>query len=330
MIVLHIGRNKAASTSLQDFFAERHAELRAAGWDYFPIGHLKDADPRVKGMENTLDVVAYAEANPTRRLLISNEIMSTWPDHFTRGTHDLLRPFDVRILVYVRPYGDWMVSQYAEHVKQGGNPRDIDSYVEATSHHVSVLPNLSVWAEKFGWDKIWVRALDPRALVQGDVVRDCLEVLGLDQALADKRAERRLNTSLNWMRTEFIRAATDPAAVEVWPPPPRPGFQQAAALFQACMVECGIVKTDVEYLTIAQRRKFAAWYNEDMAQIGRKVGRIFPAISAGDAPERPFLPSIAAAPADLRAAFAVKARAQAWPTEVQIVLDRVLAAMKAG
>src|SRR5579859_7868096 len=182
-IYLHIGRNKAGSTSLQDFFLARRETLAAAGLRYCLFGHLKDSVPGVLGFQTQFELAADARAGTERAYLVSNEFMFGWPLEYTASMASGLAGLDVRIIAYIRPYGAWICSAYADAVKNGENSRDFDRYLDWMAPRISAGPYLEGWGEAFGWDRVRIRSLDPGDLAGGDLIGDCLTALGLDPAL---------------------------------------------------------------------------------------------------------------------------------------------------
>ncbi|MEI9987955.1 MAG: hypothetical protein WDN69_35555 [Aliidongia sp.] len=183
-IHLHIGRNKAGSTTLQDFFLAERDTLAASGLRYCLFGHLKDSVPGVLGFQTQFELADHARAGHDRAYLVSNEFMFGWPRDYTDSMAAGLAGFDVRIIAYIRPYGAWVCSAYADAVKHGESSRDFDNYLDWLRPRISAWPYLEGWGEAFGWDRVRVRSIDPRDLEGGDLIGDCLSALGLDPAPA--------------------------------------------------------------------------------------------------------------------------------------------------
>ena len=115
-IVLHIGRNKAGSTTIQDFCLQEQRTLASQGVTYALFGHLSHSRVDTPGFATFEGLREHALAYPRSTLLVSNEFMFGWPDEFTRAAARVLADCDVQILAYIRSYDEWIVSAYA-----GGN-----------------------------------------------------------------------------------------------------------------------------------------------------------------------------------------------------------------
>ncbi|MGB8840292.1 MAG: hypothetical protein WCC64_04410 [Aliidongia sp.] len=263
-IYLHIGRNKAGSTSLQDFFLERRAVLAQAGLRYCLFGHLKDSVPGVPGFATAPELTAYARTEAAPAYLVSNEFLFGWPRDYTDSMVAGLSGCDVRVIAYLRPYGEWVQSAYAEEVRRGLTCLDFDRYLDELHPQISAWPYLEGWAEALGWERIRVRSTDPRDLAGGDLIGDCLTALGLDPALAG--AARRSNRAPPWPVLEMLRRLrelTDEAT-----------FHRVAPSLQLLLEE-GLSETTLppaEYLTSEQAHRLADLYNSDLLRLAERTG----------------------------------------------------------
>jgi hypothetical protein len=263
-IYLHIGRNKAGSTSLQDFFLERRAILEQAGLRYCLFGHLKDSVPGVPGFATAPELAAYARAEAAPAYLVSNEFLFGWPRDYTDSLIAGLAGCDVRVIAYLRPYGAWVQSAYAEEVRRGLTCLDFDRYLDGLRPRISAWPYLEGWAKAVGWERIRVRSTDPRDLAGGDLIGDCLTALGLDHALAGET--RRSNRAPAWPVLEMLRRLrelTDEAT-----------FHRVAAPLQVLLEEClsEVTLPPAEYLTSEQAHWLADLYNGDLLRLAERTG----------------------------------------------------------
>jgi len=306
VIYLHIGRNKVGSTTLQDFFIDRRAELAAGGVGYFLFGHMKDSVPGVPGFAHQLELRDYARGADERALLVSNEFMFGWPEDFTRAVVDGLKGLDARVIAYIRPYDAWLASSYAWDVRIGTNMRDFDGYFDWMRPRVSVLPYLEAWAEGLGWDKLRVRAVDGLGLRWPDLVPDCLEAIGLDPRLGvDAPAG---NQACHWLTTELVRRLIDRNGEEAWDEATLETVLAVSSLFETCLAASPDPVPGVQYLTPAQSRDLTELYNRDVAEISRRTGFAL-APQPLHATERAFLPSLAQVPSAVMREFAARATA---------------------
>ena len=303
-IHLHIGRNKAGSTSLQDFFLAERDTLAAAGLRYCLFGHLHDSVPGVLGFPTQLELADHARAGAERAYLVSNEFMFGWPLDYTDSMATWLAEFDVRIIAYIRPYGAWIRSAYADAVKNGENSRDFDRYLDWMAPRISAWPYLEGWGEAFGWDRIRIRSLDPRDLVGRDLIADCLTALDLAPALATGAG--RSNLAPDWPVVEMLRQLITRDDEAGWQPEARRIADPLRALMTGRLAETPV--PPIEYLTTAQAQSLAELYNRDLELLAERTGVALQ-------PERPTgrdrgaVPDFQQIPPDLRARWAARAAA---------------------
>lgn len=293
-IILHIGRNKAGSTSIQDACLASRDRLALQGIGYGLFGHLWDSDNKLPGWR-TFDALAdHALRFPERSWLVSNEFMSAWPTDYTREAERALRRCDVRIVAYVRRYDQWVRSAYAEDTRTGLNRQDIDIYLAHMRPRVSALPNLRDWAECFGWERMRVRSLDPADLVGADLLTDFAEAIGLNGPLAHVRPG---NVAPHWIELEVIRALAGQC-----PEPDGTGYDRAIIRPLADLLRrIGGDPPDAPYLTADQIDGLLALYNADVETLGHH-GQALTPIADRPTP-RNYLPGLARIPDDIMMAF---------------------------
>lgn len=295
-VILHIGRNKVGSTTIQDFCLARRHELLDRGVDYVMFGHLADSQPGVRGFATFEELMADVRARPGLSRLVSNEFMFAWPDAFTEAAAKALAGADVRIIAYVRPYADWLVSAYAEETRRGMNMRDIDDYLVWMWPRISAWPHLRKWGECFGWKRLTVRALSPGALWRGDLTADFLHAAGLSM---QPREWPRSNVAPHWIELELIRQLAERNGDTEWAGVAAEEAEPLLAELRPLLAQA----PSATYLSLAQRRSLAVLYNEDLERIRRAGGaRLAPAYSDLGV-ERPFTPSLARAPVAVLRAF---------------------------
>jgi hypothetical protein len=110
--------------------------------------------------------------------------MSAWTDEFTREAGRALSDCDVKVIAYLRRYDEWARSAYAEDTRRGMNRRSIDEYIEYLWPRISAMPNLSCWAECFGWDRLRVRSVHPADLIGTNLLTDFAQTIGAPMGLA--------------------------------------------------------------------------------------------------------------------------------------------------
>jgi hypothetical protein len=257
----------------------------------------------VLGFPTQFELADHARTGAERAYLVSNEFMFGWPLDYTASMAAGLAGFDVRIIAYIRPYGAWIRSAYADAVKNGENSRDFDRYLDWMAPRISAWPYLEGWGEAFGWDRIRIRSLDPRDLVGGDLIGDCLTSLGLDPTHA---AAGRSNQAPDWPVVEMLRQLISRDDEAGWEPEGRRISDPLRMLMMECLAEQPV--PPIEYLTAAQEQRLAALYNRDLDLLAERTGVALQ-------PERPTgrdrgaVPSFAQIPADLRRRWAARAAA---------------------
>lgn len=294
---IHIGRNKAASTTLQQFFDARRIELAAEGVDYFLWGAIAKAYPGAPGFTNSDDYAAHLAKRDSRSTLISSEdLLAYGPSYAGSGMLEALRSHPLRIIAYIRDYASWLTSQYAQVATGGFTTLSCDDFYLSERHGVSALPLLERWAEKTSWSALHVRSLDPAGLFGGNVVSDCANILGLAPHLAESHATSRHHTSPHWLCTEImrhLRAANSRADAHTFiadvVQPLRPIVDAAIELEPN-------LPAKVHYWTAEQFEWLVARYNEDVAAISERIGVRIPAMTEQRAAHRTFIPSVKDAP----------------------------------
>lgn len=303
-IFLHIGRNKAGSTSLQDFFLAQREALAADGLRYCLFGHLWESVPGVLGFANQLELAAHARTGTERAYLISNEFMFGWPIDYTDSMAEWLAGFDVRVIAYLRPYGAWIRSAYADAVKNGENSRDFDRYLDWMAPRISAWPYLEGWGEAFGWDRIRIRSLDPRDLTGGDLIADCLTALGLEPGPASSAG--RSNQAPDWPVVEMLRRLITRDDEAGWEATARRIADPLRTLMMECLAETPV--PPIDYLTAEQAERLAERYNSDLDLLAERTGvtlqREHPVEQRCGA-----APDFAGLPAPLRACWIARAAA---------------------
>jgi hypothetical protein len=277
-IVLHIGRNKAGSTTIQDVCLGARAALSDQGIDYLLFGHLAGSREDVAGCATFEELREHALARPGRTLLVSNEFMFGWPAEYTEAAARALHDCDVRILAYIRRYDDWIVSAYAEETRKGMNLRDADAYVAWMAPRTPAWPYLAKWGEGFGWDALRVRTLDRRDLHGGELLADFAHALGVEPLSGGVLQS---NPSPHWLELELVRRLAERNGETEWA-----GVGHAEA--EPLLAELRPMLNEVAprtYLGREARARLLELYAADLDRIGRVGDRtLSPPKPAPDAP----------------------------------------------
>ena len=209
-LFLHIGRNKAGSTTLQTAWIRHSDALLAAGVQYALFGQESPPGRDFPSFSSHMALAQYVQDRPSSSVLVSHEGLCCFhPDFAAAMAADLAR-LDVLLIFYVRPYRDWAVSDYVFNVLLGEQTEDFDAYLGRLGESVRFWPALKVWADAIGWDRVRVRSLHPDDLAGGDLALDGMAALGL--TLPAGGPAPRTNASPAWISTELIRFLLTPPA----------------------------------------------------------------------------------------------------------------------
>jgi hypothetical protein len=212
-LILHIGRHKTGTTSLQKFLSLNDQILLDKHNILYPtsgrrVNYHHPVFWRLINDNNGLDyalrdrVVDEAKERNARKIILSSEILSR--PSVTREQLDTIksefRIFDISVLVFLRKQHDFLESVYAEMIKTG-----ILCY-PAKIHTIDVELNyytfISKYADVFGKDNIIV--LPYKTNSEHSIFNDFLNALGCEP---DNNFifPRRKNTRLPWMYIEVLR-----------------------------------------------------------------------------------------------------------------------------
>jgi len=207
-IVLHIGTEKTATTSLQSFFSMNQATLKGMGiWypcseklDYchrnahFPLAasvHGECPDFIVPGKyfePNILFSKLFDDfkERPERTLLLSAEHFSSRcskPERLSR-LGEIFDGHNVQVVVYLRPQHELLLSAYSTFLKSGGKKTleevSTQQWLRPGAIYFNYLRMLERWWGMFGKERITVRIFQKQQFSGGDIYTDFLSVLGVD------------------------------------------------------------------------------------------------------------------------------------------------------
>ena len=233
--IIHIGTEKTGSTSLQHFLAENRPQLAAQGILYpitpgatchtrlmtYCLNNNRQDDSHVymglldperrrqwqQKFANELNQeLTQASANGISTVIFSSELFHsrlTHPEEIT-ALKALLSPYfdSIRVLIYLRRQDELAVSLYSTRLKYCEN--DAGYFNEQDPHsaffNYSIL--LHLWAEVFGHSNINARVFSKTKLLQGDLIYDACQQLGINsQHLSASPAH---NPSLNQHGQVFL------------------------------------------------------------------------------------------------------------------------------
>lgn len=308
-LFLHIGRNKAGSTTLQTFFAAHAQWLAARGVRYSLFGHESESRADLPGYPSHLHLLEALRDSRDSSILVSNEWISALPADFVAPMVRDLAGARVQVLVYIRPYRDWIVSCYGNDVRRGFNGRDFDSYAARFADRISVWPTLRLWGEGLGWHRVRVRSLDYFDLQGGHLINDCLAAMGLPHPTG--KIASRSNENPPWTAIELLRLAADRPDGDGWDDTQLATAAVLTDLMRRARQSCGVAIPHAVYLPHEQAKWLAALYNHDLEQIAAHTGaRLRP--DEVYHPSRSFLPTAAHIPVELLRDIARRAALPAY------------------
>ena len=279
--------------TLRELFARHAAEWRSQGLHYAMFGHDGSAHPELPFFDNHLSLADYFSRGADQSVLISNETLSCFTPEFTRAIASGLAGVNTRVLFYIRPYRDWVLSSYKFDVRTGCNGRDFDRYLTDLEPQISVWPMLEIWGETLGWDHVRVRSLHPADLVGGDLITDCTAALDVPPPPGP---HVRINAGPGWMATELLRLTITADCSLGWDHSGQAVAEALHELHNAAVAATGTAEVPATYTTPAQADLLAGWYNADLDALARRSGtRLQPDPGSLSGP-RAFLPSAAHVP----------------------------------
>jgi hypothetical protein len=217
-VVIHAGRHKTATSSIQKFLAGNEAVLAEQHGILYPsegrdpkqhfhhplfrsvVEDLKAPDPQIIEA-----AVSRAQHLGCHTVLFSSEMLSR--GNLDRAHFELLKQtftqYDLRIILYLRNQGDFLESTYANRIRFGLlSAPDRISDLDA---HLDYYNFVARFADVFGKNALHVRSYD-NALHRGVLV-DFLEAIGVSQHEGIRFDQERANERLPWLYLALLRHA---------------------------------------------------------------------------------------------------------------------------
>lgn len=187
-IVFHLGDPKTGTTSIQEVLAT--GNWRSDGADLLytaPINHLPLAatlhDPAQfsRRAERFTRLRRELEASGAETAVISAELFDIVDPALLRETLERYLPDHagrVRLVAYVRPHAERLVSAYAERVKQGIFHKSLEAFHQQMKRQRRLFyaPRCSAWRDVFG-ARYSLRPMIRAYLKNGDVVQDFMDIV---------------------------------------------------------------------------------------------------------------------------------------------------------
>lgn len=216
-LVVHLGDTKTGSTSIQKVLKQK--AYKTAGEEicyptqnhhnalvrtltrkrHLPqrevrFGSVYDRMSKSKAKLGVVSAEHFQFANPE---LFAQAARQYWPD-----LHE-----NMRLISYIRPHHEKLLSSYSERVKLGIVSRDFNAFVEEIfeSKLLDYAPRLQAWREVFG-DRFVAKPFVRSAFYKEDVVEDFFKyALGHENFSIDGTATS--NTSLTLPQLSLLRLA---------------------------------------------------------------------------------------------------------------------------
>lgn len=236
-LILHTGLHKTGTTSVQKMLHQNRAGLARQGflypqtgladgvanWGHHPLAYALRS-PQT-GREIWTALRAEVEAAQLPNVIVSSEELSLLPfPTFPalqpyRLIAELFKGYQIIVLCYLRPQEDMAASLYNHHVKSVGETRDILAFLADVAPRLDYMQYLHVASAALGDAALHVRRYGPQWL-QGDILEDLAQHIGLDLNAGLTRPKAELNpgltdAGLTAMRAANLRLKDNPGTLKV-------------------------------------------------------------------------------------------------------------------
>ena len=217
--IIHIGRHKTGTTSIQHFLAINEDLLLDKYGIYYPeIGRdplmnyhhplFRDWADNKKKLDLQLinEIIENAKRKSASRILLSSEILSR--DSITETKWNQLKEAfndEISIIVYLRRQDNYLQSLYAEEIKHGLIKSK--STIKDTKTNLDYFQFLAPICRTFKKNRIIVKSFD-RA-IKLDLYQDFLINLGITFNDEFQLPPDKLNQSLPWRYLKIVKYAND-------------------------------------------------------------------------------------------------------------------------
>jgi len=237
--IVHIGTEKTGTTSLQKFLYINRERLKKINYLYpvsinnagaFPntalsaycANHIHDyhlknniktlAQKDAFNKELKINFLKELKSNNGKDLIISSE-------HFhsrvrtikgMQRLKDILRGYNIKIVIYLRPQVDMAISHYSTALKSSNSTQTLTEYIK----HICKIDNyycnykkiLDNWSAVFGKENLIVRLYSRQELQDGDIIKDFLHLSGVSDNISDFIFPDKENTSINIIGQQLVLA----------------------------------------------------------------------------------------------------------------------------
>ncbi len=191
--ILHIGRHKTGTSSLQKFLRQNRSTLAQHGYYYPNTDSSKDAHHAIarnfnrkvlrlgnkvelKLLRDSLDSLFKEISDRSETILLSSEAFQNCDPVLVAKRFD---PKCTKVIVYIREQVDYVISSYQQAVHETSLSASLE---ESVSKYPDYDNFINRWVSAFGRDNIVVRVYDRRYLCRADIIHDFMSFLGVPTA----------------------------------------------------------------------------------------------------------------------------------------------------
>lgn len=214
-LILHLGDRKTGSTSIQTALASQAASSVAGRiiyptrWNHNALVNAIRGGAKPGILEEKANSIRQRlQKSDARYGIISAEQFEVAPPEAVQ--HFLHSYFPewkgrVRLIAYIRPHADRLLSSFAERSKLGGGGKNIRALHEnfKASGFLEYAPRLRAWRSVFG-DNLTIRPFRRELLFEQDVVRDFFEFAFRGQEMSVRQVDVR-NESVSLQDLAMLR-----------------------------------------------------------------------------------------------------------------------------
>jgi hypothetical protein len=190
-LVIHIGGHKTGSTTIQEAFAARQVQLAGASIQYPArldhnylradiISHVKGTPLPTRGprLLSLVQLSRRIQKTKDKYILLSAEYFEcVEPRIFKDIVDQHFAPVvdEIKIVAYVRPHAQRLLSGYSEALKIGWFQDDLEAFFQknVTDGTLNYAPRFAKWRDAFG-DAFILRPMIAKEIVGGSVLDDFL------------------------------------------------------------------------------------------------------------------------------------------------------------
>jgi hypothetical protein len=213
--VLHIGRHKSGTSSLQWFLHQNRRALSQLGFNYpeieAGIAHHSIAKVFARKLRIRNSALSPSETEVVERflqkiagsevpILLSSE---AFQNALPKAVATVFPPGQTRIIVYIREQVEYLISGYQQKIHATEHFFSLEESMRALTVDYSKF--LRSWEDAFGAEAIEVRCYSRAMLKNGDIIADFLDVLGIQDVSKLTFVDRDRNPSIGGPLLEFKR-----------------------------------------------------------------------------------------------------------------------------